>query len=302
MITQSALKKYQQCEQMYKFRYVDGYREIIRSDALLLGTIVHAGLESFLHGESITSAIANMQRVAYEKEKLSPCDLVVDQSEIILEGYYKKYFEKHHKQYDTVAVESEFMVEVEGMWFGGKIDGLIKEKGTGDYILIEHKTSGDRTATGVGGTYWKQLEGGMDMQLILYQEAVRVAYSPDKGPPRILYDVLYKNKQKMKDLLDMRVYYGSTYAPFYRKELYYTPKERHRSLWELGTQAKRIAQREKDGNWTRSTSRCRSGFGLCPYFDVCQGASSLELSTNLERMDDLHPELEGNCTMQKEKE
>jgi len=159
-------------------------------------------------------------------------------------------------------------------------------------VLIEHKTSGDRTATSMGGTYWKQLNSGMNIQLVLYQEAMRKKYDDGSDkPPKILYDVLYKNRSKMKDLQDMSVYYSSTYAPFYRKELYYTEEERYRALWELEIQAKRISQREKDGCWTRSTANCRSGFGLCAYFDVCQGMAELATATNLEYMDDMHPEL-----------
>jgi len=292
MITQSALKKYQQCEQMYKYRYIDGYREIVRSDAMTLGTLVHAGLECFLKEQDVVHAVWHMEQVAQVEEDLPETHLVIDQAMMLLRGYYNKWYDEHHAKYETVSVEEEFEVKLGGQKFGGKIDGLIREKEGGRLVLIEHKTSGDRTATSMGGTYWKQLNSGMNIQLVLYQEAMRKKYDDGSDkPPKILYDVLYKNRPKMKDLEDMRVYYMCSYAPFYRKELYYTDEERYKALWDLEVQAKRVSDREKDGCWTRSTSNCRSGFGLCPYFDVCQGMAELNTATNLEYMDDLHPEL-----------
>lgn len=54
----SKIKTYKECSQMYKLKYVDGIYDYTRSDATLIGTILHSTLEYLYTNENITKETA----------------------------------------------------------------------------------------------------------------------------------------------------------------------------------------------------------------------------------------------------
>ena len=288
MFTQSSIKKFQNCEYQYKQRYIDLYRNNEEGAPLVLGTLVHAGLESFLLGEPLEVATG---RIKSESEHFLLCEdsPLQEQAIVLLCGYYKRYKELH-KRYTTISVEQEFTMQFGGHTVGGKFDGVMQDNDTGEIILIEHKTCGDWTAKSKMGTYWQQRMNAFDTQLVIYQEALR-RQNADLRPPRIIYDVIFKDKSKMKDPDKMLEFYMSDNAPYYREELIYTPQDRARALKEYELLCGRIQDRINDGLWLRNTNACRKGWGMCEYFKVCQGLETLDGAENLNKVESAHPEL-----------
>ena len=290
LITQSSIKKFQDCEYKFKQRYVDLYREDKESEPLVMGTLVHLGLESFLLGKALSVALCDIEEHSSEYLICEEDPSLADKAKIFVQGYYKKYKQLHKKQYTTISVEQEFTMLLGNCTIAGKFDGVIRDKKTKEVILIEHKTCGDWTAKSKHGAYWQQRQNCMDTQLVIYQEALKRMLDLDYTP-KIIYDVIFKDKPKMKDLLVMSEYYDSDKAPYYREEIIYTENDRERALWEYGNWAARIEQRMLDGEWLRNTNACRKGYGMCEFFKVCQGLEELETSEKLTKLAKAHPEL-----------
>ena len=290
LITQSSIKKFQDCEYKFKQRYLDLYREDKESEPLVMGSLVHLGLEAFLLGKALPKALHDVEKESLSYRLCEEDSALTDRAKIFVQGYYKRYKSLHKKQYKTISVEQEFIMQLGDCTIGGKFDGVIQDKKTKEIILIEHKTSGDWTAKTKHGTYWQQRHNCMDTQLVIYQEALKRMLDLDYTP-RIIYDVIYKDKPKMKDLLVMSEHYQSDKAPYYREEIVYTESDRERALWEYATLAKRIQDRMIDGDWIRNTNACRKGYGMCEFFKVCQGLESLETSDKLTKLEKAHPEL-----------
>lgn len=293
MITQSSIKRYQDCEYKFKLRYVDLYREDRESEPLVLGSLVHVGLEAFLLGRTLEVALKEVERSANTYLLCDKDPSIIDKSCIFVEGYYKRYAELHAERYETVSVEQEFTMELGPNIIGGKFDGVLRDKKTGEIILIEHKTCGDWTAKNGTGIYWQQRQNAFDTQLVIYQEALRRNMDlPWEKPPRIIYDVIYKDKAHMKDVSVMyESYVTSGKSRYMRQELIYTPADRLRALNEYKILATRIQDRMQDGQWIRNTNACRKGWGMCEFFKVCQGMDDLETADNLIKLEAAHPEL-----------
>jgi len=296
MITQSSIKRYQDCEYKFKLRYVDLYREDKESEPLVLGSLVHLGLEAFLLGKPLEVALEEIERSADTYLLCDKDPSIIDKSCIFVEGYYKRYAELHAERYETVSVEQEFTMELGPNTIGGKFDGVLRDKKTGEIILIEHKTCGDWTAKDAMGVYWQQRQNAFDTQLVIYQEALRRDMGlPWEKPPRIIYDVIYKDKTQMKDLSKMHKFYTDDSMmhrfSYTRQDIVYTPADRLRALSEYKALATRIQDRMEDGEWLRNTNACRKGWGMCEFFKVCQGMDDLETADNLVKLGAAHPEL-----------
>ena len=192
MFTQSSIKKFQNCEYQYKQRYIDLYRNNEEGAPLVLGTLVHAGLESFLLGEPLEVAT---DRIKSESKHFLLCeDLPLqEQAIVLLCGYYKRYKELH-KRYTTISVEQEFTMQFGGHTVGGKFDGVMQDNDTGEIILIETQNV---WRLDLPRARWAPIGSirmnAFDTQLVIYQEALR-RQNADLRPPRIIYDVIFKDK------------------------------------------------------------------------------------------------------------
>ena len=80
---------------------------------------------------------------------------------------------------------------------------------------------------------------------------------------------------------------------FARREIARTDYELEEANYDLWQVAQIINHCRRGGGWPRNTSAC-SGFGVCPYFDLCTGGWKADdpLPNKYLVLSDVHPELQ----------
>ena len=130
-----------------------------------------------------------------------PLDYEVAKARALMVGYDARWYESY-RAYDVIAVESEFAFplvnpETSGtsrtFIEAGKIDGILRKRDTGRYLVLEHKTTSEDIEP--GSNYWLRLD--MDTQCSKYVLALR-AMNLETG--NLLYDVIHKPASKPHQL------------------------------------------------------------------------------------------------------
>lgn len=194
LLTASRLKDARACARLDSIKYVLGYRPVASdSEALALGTLVHAGLEAWwkhLDGEPLAVAIEAIRAAQAEPYAKA-------RAEAMLAGYHVKWLDVS-RGYEVVAVEQEFRAPLINPATGaasrtyqlaGKIDAVVRERDTDRVLLVEHKTSSEDI--GSGSFYWRRLR--MDGQVSLYFAGARAL---GYDPAGCLYDIIAKPRQR----------------------------------------------------------------------------------------------------------
>lgn len=238
---------------------------------------------------------------------------MIDQFDIakavaMLTGYAARYpYEEIVDRFEVLAVELEFTAplinpltgaESKTYVVGGKLDVLVRERLTGDEIIIEHKTSAEDITP--GSMYWQKLR--IDSQCSTY---LMGAKAMGYNPRRVEYDVLGKPRLKPLEANSRRAVaetpeqYGQRCADaiisdpdaFYQRgpvvRLAEEEREAALDLWQT-TQS--MKDHRRLGLAPKTPEACVSYSQTCPYFAVCTGETSLA-SAHYEDAD-AHEELE----------
>lgn len=154
IITHSSLECFKQCRQKYKNRYLAHIYPVLKSNALEFGSAMHEVLQQLFETieaqqtdnvteyepkESIISRLCEMIDITtleqFDKAKLKG----------LITGYVNKWYESDCQKYEIVDVEKEFCKPLEfgtiKHSFVGKVDGIIRDKETGKFYILEHKTA-----------------------------------------------------------------------------------------------------------------------------------------------------------------
>ena len=112
------LKTFEQCPKKFYLRYIKNVSMPIDDEIFELGKNIHALASYYLKKENIIK----MENSLNEREKL-------------IWEYLKntKYF-----SYETIASEYNLSIKVEDIFFGGRLDALVKKDNT--YYILDYKT------------------------------------------------------------------------------------------------------------------------------------------------------------------
>jgi len=185
--TASSMGTAMSCPRLYKYKYLELYREKGMSPAMKVGILVHKGLEGFWQGRTVNTSIQMMQDEAYSDNGMGQVEwwmsdegrVAYRKAKAYLIGYYKKYPMPHEivlgrmeKVFD-VYIEKEFAFDIEiapkvNATFKGKFDVLVHHYQDNRIEVIEHKTTGTTIDT-TTGVYFERLP--MDVQCTIYREA-----------------------------------------------------------------------------------------------------------------------------------
>lgn len=177
--------------------YVIGLRPKTKKPALLFGIAMHEALATWcitdgdiiLAKETLLSTIET-GREEYESEESWRLDLT--RAPLLLDEWVKTYGLSDLEQYTVLGTELELTVPIgpadAGLVFTVRLDGVYKEKRTGNVYVVEHKT------TGWGAEkIWQKTAGGDQITAQLW--AVGKIH-PEWGCRSVLVDVLYQRVQK----------------------------------------------------------------------------------------------------------
>lgn len=129
--------------------------------------------------------------------KIEPTDFISAKAKALLEGWYPQ-IEAAIEPYDVLSVEKEFTFSLlnpetksasRTFLEAGKIDAILKDKKTGELVVLEHKTTQD--AIDPASDYWGRLS--MDNQLSKYIMFLR---SRGENCNTVIYDVVSKPSQR----------------------------------------------------------------------------------------------------------
>lgn len=183
-ISMSEAKALARCKKQHDYRYMQGLESATTKDYFSKGSFLHKIQEHCLTqvqkglavDDIVTYANSLQQEFAKDGKLVSELDkaTLVKQLEL---------FWKDAPNYDVLHVEDEFYVDL-GLYGGtllhGVIDGIIKDKQTGNTWIVEHKTASRK---------WSEGMFMFDLQSALYIAAVHTL--TEYNPIGILYNFFY---------------------------------------------------------------------------------------------------------------
>lgn len=141
----SRLTTFAQCKYQFYLKYIVNDPEQYLSEGNYyaeVGSYVHSILEMILKGNlSVDNAaqyfVDNYDNNVFYKTR----DSVMNKSFEACANYFADLDLNWLNDYDIIGVEKEIAIQIEQYTFTGYIDLLIREKNTGDYIVIDHKSA-----------------------------------------------------------------------------------------------------------------------------------------------------------------
>jgi len=256
------------CWQKYKFKYIDKLDPIRKTTALTLGRVVHEAFELYYNGstdaECLTHIIKSYDDQLLTAELADHEDLNV--AKYTAAGMWQNYPHKRLDDFTRIAPEEKFRVRVApGVWFVGRVDGLVEKDGK--LWIREVKTTGldDRQMAG------RMRTSG---QATGYVFGVRAAGLPIEG---VMYDVIKKpriRKRRDETNTDFCQRLMSEFQWFPDK--YYTRHWEYRNAEELELFRQdmykfsyEIKRRIRRQDWYRNTEQCWNFNSECPYLKIC---------------------------------
>lgn len=181
----------------------------------------------------------------------------------MLAGYRAHY---PVESFNVVAVEQVFKCPINGSGhvYTGKFDGVVRDKGTGRLLLLEHKSE-KRGSDKNSPEAW-----AARTQVSLYMWAAQQLYHEPFDS--IILDVLTRQSDK-----------GEKPVTFRRDILQRTPEQQLSAIDDILYIAERIERMEQEflgassGQWPRNTDQCYNGKWACDYADLHIGGYSPEL-------------------------
>ena len=155
------LKTFELCPRKFNFRYVKNIQMPVNDEIFEFGKNIHALASYYLRKENIDKMEKSLtQKEAETWQYLKSC----------------KYF-----GYETINTEYNLAVKVNGTFFGGRLDALVKNNDT--YYILDYKT----------GSAPKNAK--YDFQTIIYTLAVREFYKTDNI---VFVYIDLKNREEVK--------------------------------------------------------------------------------------------------------
>lgn len=270
IITHSSLECFNACRRKYKLRYIDGIAPKRSSDALVFGSAMHIALEAYWNHVKAT------QTFLTDDSDFGPCNLDFDANKVLtnkidaakltglLDGYTDKWFREDVETYDVISVEREFKVRRCGNDLTGKVDGIVRNKKTGKYYILEHKT-----ASIVDESFVAQKQ--LDSQTKFY--ALMMTGVLGEKIDGAIHDILIKQKIRQKkgepdeDFCE-RLKVDVTADNFQRIQIDF---DYDKDIWEdYGNELDgRVTDLWNCRNFYKCTGSCIGRYGACEYMPLC---------------------------------
>lgn len=313
---------FRNCRKKYEWRYIHKLVPLERPQALAFGALIHECLELWHGGASAPHVLSHIDASLTD---LSDPAVKSDWhlARAMMAGYIKRYPSEDfsvvylERVFDGPIINPATNAASRTFTLSGKADGIVRDKATGQYFLLEHKT-----AAQVDASYIERLWCDFQIQLYCWyvENSLNIRISG------VIYNILGKSKLRQRQgeteeefeirraelLAKSRT--GKTTAKrqlpeddadfaarleawydredAFTRELIYVSRDQiealHSELWEL-TQSYLDARRR--GIFYQNTSFCFQYNRPCPYFQLCRSGGSQNLIDNFYRKEEPHSEL-----------
>lgn len=361
VITNSRLKSFRRCRRLHHLRYERGILPVEDRVELRFGQLIHRALEAWWI-ERVTdndqradllrrfhAASPEVNDIVWGSVERHPMNAALDvldeeddlflraKARAMIIGYGERWHDAlgSHDDWEVLGVEDEFYAplvnpatgEASRLWqLGGKRDILVRDRMTGEVLIVDHKTSSEDLSP--GSRYWRRLV--MDTQISLYYAGAK---AQGYDPTGFVHDVLRKPqiRPQLATPEDQRRYtkekkdkWGTVTEP---SRLYAADRDRDEmpdeyearclaamrenpEAWfvretvprldgelaefdaDLWADAKLMRESEISGRNPRNPDGCEMYGSLCGFFDVCCGQGSLDDRAKFTTIDQPHVELE----------
>jgi hypothetical protein len=267
----------------YKWKYVDGLEPKKKSSTLTRGKVVHEAFERYFKGEKSTDILEFIQTSFRDALKGVSAE---DEEEMLLAKYtslgmVENYPWKEIEEFESVQPEVAFTAKipsVHGIWFVGRIDGLIKKNGL--WWIREVKTTGS-------GPMEAEKRANVSYQASGYVWGEKEGWpcAPVQG---ILYDFIFKSRLRKRQT-DTATSFGERILEDYRAHMidpttgrtltrsrmyhrYYAYRSASQiSMFvdDLVKIAKKIRESKRKNDWVRNPDSCYAFNSACPYLRIC---------------------------------
>ncbi len=319
LLTVSRLRTWRDCRRKHRLMYLDGFRPVAPGESLRFGTLIHVGLEGWWKaddGERAARALQAIEGRGYDEfEQMAANALLI--------GYDERW--RDDDRYEVLGVEESFFAPLlnpetgaaSRTWtLAGKLDGRLRDRVTGERLILEHKTTSDSLGDDAD-PYWTKL--GMDAQVSHYYMGAESLGFPADG---CLYDVLRKPQQqplkatpvekrkykqngelyaRQRDRDETPAEYGERIRLdieadpdkyFRRRPIARTHSDLIEYLGDAWAEGRMIREAELAGRAPRNPESCHR-FGTCSFWGVCaHGIRPEEHPEAFERVENVHPELD----------
>ena len=194
----SNLQLFHTCPAAWKMKYLDGVEDTMTNAFAQFGTLVHSVLEEYAKGELPSVALAEEYEERYDNEVTAPWPPFP-------KGLAGKYYEQaldylggfdgFGDQYDIIAVEQKFLTQIAGHSMVGFIDLILRDKHTGDFIVIDHKS---KSLSALNKDYDELV-----LQLYVYAHAVKEIYGI--FPTKVCFNC-FREKEIVEEVFDQATY------------------------------------------------------------------------------------------------
>ena len=303
-VTYSAINKFINCRQAYKFRYIDELVPIEKNDNLIFGSIIHNCLEIWYENYSLEKVFDYINQTVLNKNSDKKQKEQWHLANAIMTSYIELYPNESfkiidlEKQFEGKIINPKTNYSSRKFIFSGKVDGIVEQNGK--YFLLEHKTT-----SMINENYLEKL--WMDLQIRLYSIYLKQCF--DIEVEGVIYNIIVKAKlkqnkgeteeeylERFRKLIEVSKNGKSTAkrkmpeddisfqsrllqkykepGMFQRELIYFSADQLESLQYELWDICKSINHAEKNNLFYKNTSNCFKFGSLCPYLMICSSKNN----------------------------
>ncbi|MHB9037062.1 MAG: PD-(D/E)XK nuclease family protein [Armatimonadota bacterium] len=323
--TYSMWNLFRNCRKACEWRYIKELVPMSRDHALSFGILIHTCLEMWHGGSSLESVLdfidASLPKHSQDDSRRSDWHL----ARAMMIGYVVRY---PSEDFEIIALEKIFEGRIvnpatgassRSFTIAGKVDGIVRMRDTGEYYLLEH-----RTTSQLDGDYLERLWTDLQVSLyahyieqtlgicisgVIYNMLVKAKLQQGKGETQAEFEarraeLLSKSKtgktsatRKLPESDES--FQGRLLAKYAEPGMFHREMLRlshnqldamKTDLWELTQQF--LHSRRRDMFW-RNTSYCFANHRTCPYFSLCSSNGSGKVIAESYERRPPHEELRG---------
>jgi len=334
LTTYSFWNAFRNCRKACEWRYVRELVPIRQDHNLSFGSLIHECLEMWHRNGSKNAVLDHIDRALINRTSDESQRAEWHLARAMMAGYADTY---PAEEFEIVALEKPFEGRIINQATGavsrtfaiaGKVDGIVRMRGTGEYYLLEHKT-----AAQLDGDYLEKLWTDLQVSLychyieqtlgirvagVIYNVLVKAKLQQGKGETETEFqvrraDLIAKSKTgkstasrrtpESDDAFAERLAAKYRELGMFHREMLYISRDQFNAmksdLWELTQQFLDCRRR---GVFYRNTAYCFNYHRPCAYYPLCSSGGSPNVIANFYETRPPHEELRTDDTAESDKE
>ena len=332
--TYSMWNSFRNCRKACEWRYVRELVPVTRDQRLSFGSLIHECLEMWHRDGDLNNVLDHIDKSLVNRlsDESQKADWHLAHAMMI--GYADTY---PVEAFEIISLEKTFDCSIRNPATGalsktftiaGKVDGIVRMPGTGEYYLLEHKT-----AAQLDGNYLEKLWTDLQVALychyieqtlgirlagVIYNVLVKTKLVQGKGETKSEFKERYaalcaKNKNgkssAVQQVPESDDDFAERLSAKYRepgmlhREMLYISRDQFDAmkvdLWELTQQFLDCRRR---GVFSRNTSYCFNYHRPCAYYPLCSSNGNENVIANFYETRPPHEELLADDSTDQDKE